>query len=700
MLGTTKHDSRRGGQGWSPEYNESLPTGFQPPIMASSGLLSSVPKSSDSANRPRNRRTGSAALDVDSPAVATSTSLLSTGPASSPASRRTSPGATRSRAASGARGRDALDTSPAGRRGGNSASRDQSRSSVGKGLFDGSWAPNWASVQGLASSLLSGDGTDTQRTASRTASRSRNAVSALERERPQPVSESWGPAPPTSQRPRLEDVAVGSLAGRDAALRARRTASVLESHDGVNGGLDITGRYKKRSSDEDLRGSAAHAQESEEYLAYIHHVQPNDTYAGIVLKYRCREDAFRKANGLWSRDNIQIRKQLVIPVDTCEVKGRSCDPPSYYSQNVDLLAATPAANSEDKHENNPHDDFFAPRTNGKPLEKLAQVDEAHPWTHVRWVSLESFQQPVEIARVSRRNTGYFPPRRKKSQHTISTLSTPRESLDMSGIGSTGQIESPRSSSSRRPSVLSSGRPPTHAQSASMPSVSTSRSPGGSVGPDDPRPAWMRRPGGVGSLGKQRAPGPDKDYFNSFARKHFPAINIDSMPSMSVMGSETARFGFASNDPDRSTSTGIVESPFQDGHDVEAASRQGTGLDKAAAAVEMWLRGAFAKRPPGTPALGARRLASQPGQHDDGISDLIELEDTNSEEDGRSFGGSLPDGGRSRPPAANNTSLLSSSATAAGSSGWSSGESNIVRGRAGGSGAETGPAGKGKGKKAD
>ncbi|EHA54666.1 hypothetical protein MGG_01502 [Pyricularia oryzae 70-15] len=649
--------------------------------MASSGLLPIPSAGSDSSNRPRNRRVASSGLDGNAPTTATSTSLLSAGSTSSPASRRASPGGLRSRANSGGRSRESLNSSPARRREAYSINGDYSKASLGKGLFDGSWAPSWASVQGLASSLLSGDVGDSDRSTSRNASQSRRSVSALERERTPPVSESWGPTPPSKQRPRLEDVAAGSLAEREAALRAVRTASVLESHEGVNGGLDITRRYKKRSSDEDLRGSAR-SQEPEEYLAYIHHVQKDDTYAGIVLKYRCREDAFRKSNGLWSRDNITIRKYLVIPVDTCEIKGRACDPPSYYSKDVDLLAPTPATASEDKNEST-HDDFFAPRSNGKAPDPPPQPDETHPWTHVRWVSLESFSQPVEIARVSRRHTGYFPPRRKKSQHTLSTLSTPRESLDMSGIGSNGQIDSPNSTSSRRPSIMSSGRPPAHACSASVPSGSTPRSRGGSVGPDDPRPAWMRRPGGIGSLGKQRAPGPDKDYFNSFARKHFPGINIDSMPSMSVMGSETARFGFTSNNTGNSAA-GIVESPFKDGDDVEAISRQGTGLDKAAAAVEMWLRGAFAKRPPGTPNFGARRATSQPGQHEDGISDLIELEDTNSE-DGRSFGGPLlgGGGGDSRMPATNQM-VMPGSSTAAGSSGWSGADGATLRGKPRGS----------------
>ncbi|KAG7287902.1 hypothetical protein NEMBOFW57_007419 [Staphylotrichum longicolle] len=409
-----------------------------------------------------------------------------------------------------------------------------------------------------------------------------------------------------------------------------RTASVLESH-GVNGGLDVAGRFKKRSSDEDLRGTSQ-SQETEEYLAYIHQVQTTDTYAGIVLKYRCREDAFRKANGLWSRDNIQVRKWLAIPVDACEVKGRPCDPPTSTASKVDLLSRTPDAT--DPFGQQQQHDFFSTPTNGHTLDQ-STLDDDRPWTHVRWVSIDSHPHPVEVARVPRKALGYFPPRRKKSIHTISTLSTPRASLDLphAALSDPAVAESPRSTTSRRPSLLGN-----RARLNSVSSTTTAA--------DDPRPAWMRRPGGVGSLGRHvRAPGPERDYFNAWTNKHLPGLNIDTLPSMSVMGSESARFGFARppDDGGATASVAIVESPFEDGRDAtSAASRQqqqqGTGLDKAAAAIETWLRGAFerARQGPRTPVMGPRgrvRAGGGGSGMPDVGGDLIELADTGSE-DGR------------------------------------------------------------------
>jgi hypothetical protein len=125
------------------------------------------------------------------------------------------------------------------------------------------------------------------------------------------------------------------------------------------------------------------------------------------------------------------------------------------------------------------------------------------------------------------------------------------------------------------------------------------------------------------MGKSaKAPGPAKDSLNAWVNKRLPGFNIDSLPSMSVMGSESAHFGFSKSTEE---SAGIAESPFEEGHDAISPSRNGIGLETAAASIETWLRGAWAKRP-GTPKLGSQRKPL------DNI-DLIELADTNSD-DGR------------------------------------------------------------------
>ncbi|KAK7441624.1 hypothetical protein CaCOL14_007881 [Colletotrichum acutatum] len=558
------------------------------------------------------------------------------------------------------------DASKSGGRSASSAARRNNTAPNSASFLDTTWSQGWASIQGLASSILSGGSVHDAGYESDHREGRRTNINPLKRDYstpPRKAPKDWGPAPPPNSRPAQRDIAAGSLAERDAALKAARTASVLESHDGVNGGLDVSGKYKKRNSDEIAR-DAPQEEEVQDQLVYIHHVQPTDTYAGIVLKYRCREDAFRKANGLWSRD-ILVRKWLAIPVDACEVKGRPCEPPSHEGQNVDLLAPTPEPRSahgwgkQTSAQPQQVDFFSLPTQNGSSSRLSNNEDqEEPPWSHVRWVTLDSVPKPVEIARVSSKTIGYFPPRRKKSLRSTSSISTPRHSLDAAAI-TAGLTESPEQvgrPSSRRQSNLSSRPNLPGTPGRSTPASSRSRM-GSDAG--DTRPAWMRRPGGVGSLGRSvRAPGPEKDYLNSWAKKHLPGIAIDeSLPSISVMGSETANFGFRPG-----SSSGIVESPFDEGQDLSATSRQGSGLDRAAASVETWLRGAFAKSP-GTPTLGSRSR-----QPDD--LDLIELTDTNS------------DDGRLPMPASSggvtSTGLLDAAPMTIGSSGRSDGEGSVLR----------------------
>lgn len=546
----------------------------------SNALLSASAEVDDNSLRPRNRRVASNRNNATSSSLYSSPSRTSDRGASPiPAARIgdvTGRNDSRLEVAAGS----ARTSSPRG----------------GRGLLDGSWASTWASVQEFTTSLLTGGEsyhTGSERLATQTAGKQKS-------------SSSWGPEPPNESRPRLEDVGSGSLTEREGRLRALRTASVLESHEGVNGGLDVSRRFKKRNSDEDLR-EASQSQEAAEHLVYIHHVQPTDTYAGIVLRYKCREDAFRKANGLWSRDNIQIRKWLAIPVDACEIKGRPCEGPSFSGAQNDYLARTPEGTDPFGRDNSNNREFFGPSTNDRGGDdKLPTNDDERPWTHVRWVSLDSFPNPVEVARVERKVLGYFPPRRRKSMNTTSTMTSPRTSMDVPGTtlsGETGPM-SPGSISSRRTSLI-----------GSRPSL---------VG-DDARPAWMRRPGGVGSLRNVRVPGPEKDYFNTWTNKHLPGLNIDSLPSMAVLGAETARLGFHGAEEHPT----IVESPFEDGGDASRLNGQGsTGLDKAAAAVENWLRGAFVKRPLGTPSLGVPKRSPLGAEE----GDLIELTDTNSDDD--------------------------------------------------------------------
>ncbi|KAM0438872.1 hypothetical protein ACHAPT_001633 [Fusarium lateritium] len=583
----------------------------------SSSALAPASRSSDSASvRPRNRRLIST-VDGDDD-TATSTNLHDRGASRSRRGRNHNAHDTTA-SPSPARSYGLLSAfSPANSRSASPLPSDRGSATPHRtnsaanltNFFNDSLTQSWASVQGFASSLISGDEGHARRSQSHNragtrpgtwgrefsgTSNSRNAAAA------------WGPAPP--KEPGLGDVGAGSREEREAAVKAAKRAMVLESHDGVNGGLDTSGKHKRRNSDE----SAAEQAQPQEYLVYIHKVEPSDTYAGLILRYQCREDAFRKANGLWTRDSVQMRRWLIIPVDACDVRGRPCDPPSWQnSHGVDLLAPTPAA-EDSSTTGATHDDFFSRPTNGTSSESRVTDDEEKPWAHVRWVKIDSFQQPVEIARVARNAMGYFPPRRKKSIRTISTFSTPRQSLDLysNPPGSAGPSSRRQSSLGHRPQF----------------SGTITSSPGRAISEGgESLPSWMKRPGGVGSMGhNSRAPGPDKDYLTTWTKKHLPGLNLDGIPSMSVMGSETAHFGFKSGE-----SASIVENPTKEGHGTNSTTQQGIGLDKAAAAVETWLRGALSRKP----STQLERIRGKPER--DG--DLIELTDTGSDDGKQMMGG--------------------------------------------------------------
>ncbi|KAL3418345.1 LysM domain-containing protein [Phlyctema vagabunda] len=482
------------------------------------------------------------------------------------------------------------------------------------GLLQSGWSNSWTTLQGYANSVLGGDleGGNTNQTSSNGVSRHRRKVST---NRTQPPPATWGPA----GLPRKEStIGEGSTMEREAELRRRKTQGILESHEGmVNGGLDINGRYKRRTSLEDTRTE----EEVEDALVYIHPVSKTDTLAGLVLKYNCQPAVFKKANGLWANDAIQVRKFVYLPVDACAIKGRPCEPPNE-NQSVDLLAPTPAAEE-------------APDTNGgnwptfeKGKQRSAvcpENDEDAPWVHVRWVLLDASpsSKPVEIGRMPRRTLGYFPPRRRKSQATLSTLSTPRGSLDVARSPS-DRNSSAASTPQRRTSLL--GVRPSSGSYFPPPSLPTrpGRPRRESTSEAAERLGWMRGPGGVGTLtGKNvRMPGPAQDSFNAFAKKHIPGLAIDSLPSTSILGSEQAQFGFSDE------LSNITETPSGVSARSGATTPSGLGLENAAAAVEGFFRRITIKAP-STP-----RMSGAPGSIES--NDLIELLDGAGSDDGRGF----------------------------------------------------------------
>jgi hypothetical protein len=499
------------------------------------------------------------------------------------------------------------------------------------GIWEGGWTPSWSALQGLASSVLGIETEGGAQGSSNGGTWGRKAKKGAIGSSPG----SWGPAG-LPKKPGTV-IGIGSLAERDADVRVRKMRGVLEGRDeDLNVQKDTNGNYKRRKSFDSALPDGQQDEDGDA-LVYIHYVQPQDTLAGVILRYSCQPEVFRKANRFWPNDSIQIRKMVLVPVDACTVKGRPCDPPSADSPNqaVDLLAPTPSA------EDPPH---FSKRswsqTSSTPKEsaELPELEDENPWVHVRWVLIGSTpsSKPVEIARMPRKTLGYFPPRRRKSQNTFSSVSTPRASLDLPQFShivndATG---SPASTSSRRTSNLGPRPSQSIAGSYFPPSSMTasSRPRRESMHETADRMGWMRGPGGVGTFGKNvKMPGPANDGLNKWASKHIPGLAIGSLPSTAYLGTENANFGFRGDlgdiiDPDRA---GRSATPSE-------GLGQSLGLENAASAIEGWVRKLAIKKP-GTPSLGGRMENS----------DLIELLDGAGSDDGRGF---EPNAGSSRTSA--------------------------------------------------
>jgi hypothetical protein len=487
----------------------------------------------------------------------------------------------------------------------------------------------WGALQELANSVLGGDVVQEEESRNGGGSifgkKKGTGASGLGSVR-QP--DTWGPE---TGLPKKNDgeIGIGSTSERDAKLMQRKRAGVLEGRDEDKQILDTNGNYKRRTSMEEPRPGSS--QEDDYALVYIHHVQPHDTLPGVVLKYNCQREVFRKANRFWPNDSIQIRKTVVLPVDACAIKGRPCEPPSPNSpQGVDLLAPTPAI--EDPPFSN-GSTWPGATTSQNETSAERPEDTENPWVHVRWVLIDSSpdSKPIEIARMPRKTLGYFPPRRRKSKTILSTVSTPRGSTEFSRVSqSTPQSSNdPTSSTTSTPSRRTSNlgpRPsqPMNAIGSYFPPITPSTRPRReSVSEAAGRLGWFSGPGGVGTFEKNvRKPGPAQDGLNSWARKHIPSLAIDSLPSTSLLGVETAHFGFGDD------LASIAEGPVN-GRAISGTSTpkggQGLGLENAASVLEGWVR-KLATKVPGTPNIGGR--TDHP--------DLIELLDGAGSDDGRAF----------------------------------------------------------------
>ena len=95
-------------------------------------------------------------------------------------------------------------------------------------------------------------------------------------------------------------------------VRAMKRKDLLSAEEHLV--ADSVGRIKRRNSD-DLTSSSAPPGENQDRdaLVYIHKVRPQDTLAGITIKFNCQPAILRKANRMWPNDSVQMKDYLVLP---------------------------------------------------------------------------------------------------------------------------------------------------------------------------------------------------------------------------------------------------------------------------------------------------------------------------------------------------------------------------------------------------
>ena len=472
--------------------------------------------------------------------------------------------------------------------------------------LSGLWGSSWTALQGIASDLLTGDAAFD---ASDKSKRSRRPL----RGRPGPRSSTsappghWGPGAGPTTHPGPTGIGGGSRDKQLAALRAQKRKDMLMTQDASY--ADTLGRFKRRLSDEGASLSAPPSEnEDRDALVYVHHVRKADTLAGITIKYNCSVTTLHKANRMWPNDPVHSRDTLILPVDACGVKGKMMPG----SEALDLLSSDADALSAGQAEEVPTPDpqllngdaFSRNRTNSSSTNTsrrpstaaLSNGESEPPWHHDSWVLLPNDTKPTEIARLSRRALGYFPPTRRKS-NCYSDLDTPSASFDLT-----------------RPVI----------NDQQLLAVSPSRH---DARPPRPRrlsnanngyfPAYMAGPGGVGTMNRNvHFPGPAQDGLNKFFAKHLPNVapprNHQALltPEMPLYSDELTPIASGATSPNLMATN--------------------VNLENVGGAIETWMRrmATQAKGAMQNPERqkAARASVGTPGKGAGGIGDLIEMTD--------------------------------------------------------------------------
>lgn len=501
------------------------------------------------------------------------------------------------------------------------------------GNFSDFWGSSWSSLQELASVVLGGaddqngggdaKSTTTSKSASgnhqrRKPSKSNFAYAGQSSNRSSPLPSSWGPSNFLNSR-----LATGSVEDRQAMVQAQKRQALLQGSGDVT--IDRRGNHKRKDSTDRHQSSAVMDSDENESdaLVYIHHVTPTDSVTGVSIKYGCQPTVLRKANGFWPSDSIQARNSVLLPVDSCTLKGRRIPPEqltdqqnnvkrgadvdsfNIYEDDTSLNTAVDSSSTLDRGDATPRGSEASSRKGSKP---------APSWEHECWIQIEGFVEPIEIGRVPRRTLGFFPRARRKSNAQFEPYSDTVDSPSYdNNINSNKPSSAQRASSSSQNNTsfhLPSSRSSSSSRSQNQATSSTSNS----------QPIYTRHrrqrsslvlsgPPGVGTLGRNvNTPGPAPDKLNSFITTHLPNLSLPPPPRP------------ASNPSHNSVPRASIDSSST------VTSNNSTGLENVGGAIEGWVRKMATRAKTGISEL------QQPGNGQasphglGGMGDLIELDD--------------------------------------------------------------------------
>ncbi|KAL6246615.1 hypothetical protein RBB50_006853 [Rhinocladiella similis] len=464
----------------------------------------------------------------------------------------------------------------------------------------GIWEP-WSSIQGLASTLLGSEPSGSSGSKFNGAIKKPLWMKQDKLYGTRASTPKWGP----SHEP-AASAAQEAIEERNAMVQAKKREALLLAS--ASGSRDSLGRYKRRDSDAGANDSTLD-DVREDDLVYLHKVQKGDTLAGVIIRYNCQAEPFRKINRFWPNDNIQTRTHVLVPLAGCTARGKKVDSPYLTKDLFDSRQDNPTSPASDTPWGSqslspkPSNSGVSSTLNSEALSISTSHAEEIDFRHDSWVLLPNLKEPVEVLRVPRRALGFFPRARRKSNATVTDVSstcTPKTSFDMLRHPPTHAAQTSGSltgSPSRRPQINDRGRSGRQ-RSSSVTSHSFADA--------------LRGPGGVGTLRGLRTetsrPGPAEDPLNRKFAQYLPDLLLpEDMP----------RTGFSLRPSPRGTPRPSTDS-------LRSSRSNSSGLGEVGGAIEGWVR----------KMAGVKR---ERGAAIDKMGDLIELE-TNTELAGSGSGG--------------------------------------------------------------